>query len=104
VLQAYVDASGTGDPRFLVIAGYIATDETWTEFSKEWKSRLDCAGMPYFKMNQMSRKPEIAGWFYRVLEEFDVKASIACIINTSELVEVERSIIYPPYVTNPNTG
>jgi hypothetical protein len=27
VLQAYVDASGKGDPRFLVIAGYIATDE-----------------------------------------------------------------------------
>jgi hypothetical protein len=55
VLNAYVDASGKGDPKLLVLAGYIATAETWIEFSKEWQSRLDQAGMPYFKMNDAVR-------------------------------------------------
>ena len=104
MLQAYVDASGKGDPKYLVIAGFIATEETWESFSRAWKSHLDCAGMPYFKMNQMAGRPEIAGWFYRLIEEFEIKASIACIINTTELVEVEKSIIYPPYITNPNSA
>jgi Protein of unknown function (DUF3800) len=104
VLQAYVDASGKGDPNLLTIAGYIATADTWENFSKAWKARLDCAGMPYFKMNQMSAKPEIAAWFYRLVEEFEIKASIAIIINTAELVEVERSIKYPSYITNPNSA
>jgi len=104
VLQAYVDASGKGDPHFLVIAGHIATPETWEVFSRAWKDRLDCAGMPFFKMNQMANRTEIAGWFYRLLEEHEIKASIACIINTAELIEVERSIKYPPYITNPNSA
>jgi hypothetical protein len=104
VLQAYVDASGKGDPRFLVIAGFIATEETWEQFSKAWKARLDCAQMPYFKMNQMAHRPEIAGWFYRLIEEFEIKASVACVINTAELVEVEKSIIYPAYIRNPNSA
>jgi hypothetical protein len=104
VLHAYVDASGKGDPRFLVIAGYIATAEAWEPFSRAWKARLDCAGMPFFKMNQMANRTEIAGWFYRLIEEHEIKASIACIINTTELVEVERSITYPPYITNPNSA
>jgi Protein of unknown function (DUF3800) len=99
VLKAYVDASGKGDPNLLVIAGYIATAATWEKFSEAWKARLNCAGMPYFKMNQMSGKPEIAAWFYRLIEEFEIKASIAVIINTAELVQVERSIKYPSYIT-----
>lgn len=102
MLQAYVDGSGTGDPNLLVIAGFIATSETWAEFSKEWQRRLDCAGLPYFKMVEMRNRPEVAGWFYRVLEDFDIKSSIACIVKTDELKDVERCIKYPPYITNPN--
>lgn len=104
MLQAFVDASGKGDPHLLVIAGYIATAETWEDFSQAWKKRLDCAQLPYFKMNKMAGRPEIAGWFYRLIEEFEIKASIACIVNTAELVEVERSIKYPPYIINPNSA
>jgi hypothetical protein len=104
VLQAYVDASGKGDPRLLVIAGYIATAEVWAQFSKAWQARLDCAQIPVFKMNKMAGRPEIAGWFYRLIEEHDIKASIACIINTAELVEVEKSVKYPSYVSNPNSA
>ncbi len=104
MLQAYVDASGKGDSRFLVIAGFIADADVWADFSKEWKIRLNQAGREYFKMNEMVRSPEIAGYFYRTIEEFTIKASIACVINTKELVEVERSVIYPSNISNPNSA
>src|SRR5256885_9256543 len=29
MLQAYVDGAGTGDPKFLILAGYIATSDVW---------------------------------------------------------------------------
>jgi spore cortex formation protein SpoVR/YcgB (stage V sporulation) len=104
MLQAYVDGSGTGDRRFLVLAGYVAASEVWAAFSEAWQARLTDAGMPFFKMNRMASRPEIAGWFYRTLEEFDIRASIACVINTAELVEVEKSVVYPAYITNPNSA
>jgi hypothetical protein len=104
MLQAYVDASGKGDLSRLVVAGYVADSEDWAKFSIDWKKRLDCAGLPYFKMNEMKRKPEIAGWFYRLIEEHSVKAAIAVVVNTTELVEVEKSIKYPTYIVNPNSA
>ena len=82
VLNAYIDGSGKGDPTLLVLAGYTATAEAWFEFSKEWQSR-----------------PEIAGWFYRVIEEHDIKAAVSCVIHTDDLVRVNRSIKYPSYIT-----
>jgi hypothetical protein len=52
-LQAYVDASGKGDPHLLVIAGYIASADAWELFAAEWQKRLNEAHLPYFKMNEM---------------------------------------------------
>jgi hypothetical protein len=43
MLQAPVHACGAGDPNLLVIAGHIATEETWDTFSQAWKSQLDSA-------------------------------------------------------------
>ncbi len=43
MLQAHVHACGAGDPNLLVIAGHIATEETWDTFSQAWKSQLDSA-------------------------------------------------------------
>jgi hypothetical protein len=102
VLNAYIDASGKGDPKHLVMAGYIAAAEVWTEFSKAWQERLDQAGLPYFKMNMMSSRPEIAGWFYRLVEEQNIKAAISCVIRTDELIIVENSIRYPRYIVDTN--
>jgi hypothetical protein len=59
-------AAGRAIPSFFALAGYIATAEAWIEFSKERQRRLDCADVPYFKMNEWSSRPEIAGWLYRV--------------------------------------
>jgi len=102
VLQAYVDGSGTGDPDRLVMAGYVADSEEWAKFSVEWKARLDHARLPVFKMNRMALSPEISGYFHKTLNDVDIKAAIACVVNTRELVEVETSIKYPNYITDPN--
>ena len=101
MLQAYIDASGKGDPNFLVMAGFIGSPDAWGRFSDEWRNRLYAAGMPYFKMSAVSRKPpEIIGWFYRAIEEADIKALIGVVINTKELVEAERSIKWPANIVN----
>lgn len=104
MLQAYVDGSGTGDSRFLVIAGHVATSEDWAKFSDAWEARLKCAQLPYFKMNEMKNKPEIAGWFYRLIEEHNIPAAIACVVKTNEIREVELSVKFPDYITNPNSA
>src|SRR3990172_9989052 len=90
VLQAYIDPSGKGDPHHLVMAGYIATAETWIDFSNAWKAKLDEAGFEYFKMSERAGQPEIAAWFYRTLEDHDIKAAVSCTVMTGELVEVQR--------------
>jgi Protein of unknown function (DUF3800) len=100
MLNAYVDASGKGDPHRLVVAGYIASPEAWMEFSREWQSRLAQARLQYFKMHEMAARPEIAGWFYRTVEEHNIKAAISCVINTTDLVEVFGRIKWPPYIIN----
>jgi Protein of unknown function (DUF3800) len=100
VLDAYVDASGKGDKERLVIAGYIAPPEAWGEFSAKWQEALSLGRMKYFKMNEMAGKPEIAGYFYRIIEESGVKASISCVVNTYELTRIFDSIAWPPYITH----
>ena len=45
MLQAYCDASGTGDPDALALAGYIADSDTWERFSVAWQTKLDERGM-----------------------------------------------------------
>jgi hypothetical protein len=59
-MTAYIDASGKGDPKRLILAGYIGSPEAWNEFSKEWQARLDQARIPYFKMNEMAGRPDHA--------------------------------------------
>jgi hypothetical protein len=66
ILNAYIDGSGTGDPKFRVLAGWIGAADMWIELSKAWQSRLDCTGIPYFKMNELASRPEIAG----IMEQF----------------------------------
>jgi hypothetical protein len=99
-LSAFIDGSGTGDQKFLVLAGFIASPDTWVEFSKEWKAQLEEGTLPYFKMHERAGRPEIAAWFYRIIERHDIKAAVSCVVHTDELVKVNRGIKYPPYIIN----
>jgi len=95
MLQAYFDASGTGDREAHVIAGYIATADTWAEFSKEWKSRLGEAGLQRFKMNELAGRMEVAAFFYRAIEQFDILAAISCVVRVDHLATVVNEIEWP---------
>jgi hypothetical protein len=97
MLQAYVDASGKGDPDLLIVAGYIATADVWGKFSEQWQEKLDHAHMPYFKMSEIGQSPaeiEKAGWFYRTIEEYNV-AAISCTVHVRELAKSVREIAWP---------
>jgi hypothetical protein len=95
MLQVCVDGSGTGDPRALILAGYVASPETWLEFSKDWKSHLDDLKLPRFKMNEMVNREEIAASFYRIIERHNVIAAISLTISTADLRKVVREIVPP---------
>ena len=92
-LQAYVDGSGSGDPQFLILAGYVASSETWQSFSQQWKEQLDHARLGRFKMNEMVRRPEIAAYFYRLIEDHDILAAISVVIDTAALTRVIRDVV-----------
>ena len=100
MLQAYVDASGKGDKSRLIIAGYIASAEDWADFSCKWQERLNEADINRFKMNEWSRQPEIAGYFYRLVEEPKIIAAISCVVHTEELTSAFNKIRWPHYISN----
>ena len=43
VFQAFIEDSYTRDGEF-VLAGHIATEEAWVQFSKEWEELLPSGG------------------------------------------------------------
>jgi hypothetical protein len=86
MLQAFVDASGKGDPSALVVAGYVARADEWSKFSDAWKAKRDEAGLRRFKMTEMQHRVEIAAYFYRTIEEHDILAAISCVFDTAGLV------------------
>lgn len=50
MLELYLDDSGhVANTHFLVSAGYIATTETWRDFTVAWKLFLRSQGLPYFR-------------------------------------------------------
>jgi len=49
-------------------------------------------------MSEMTSRPEIAGWFYRLLEEHDISASVSCVVKTGELIKVARTFPWPPHI------
>jgi hypothetical protein len=47
-----LDASGSPEHRIFVVAGFVAPDAAWDEFSNEWKERLAEDGLNYFHMRE----------------------------------------------------
>ena len=106
MLQAYVDGSGTGSDDFLVVAGYIATPESWAEFSREWERLIDMQSphyrrLSYFKMKEMTSDAdrERCSWFYRVIEKH-VMAGVSCVIDVAGLRKAVREFAWPPWIYN----
>lgn len=82
MLQAYVDGSTNFEGgNSLVLAGYIATSAAWAKFSEEWKQQLDHAHLPYLKMSELAARPEIAAYFYRLIENHDILVAISIAVD-----------------------
>ncbi|MGY4253401.1 hypothetical protein ACVI1L_000469 [Bradyrhizobium sp. USDA 4516] len=92
-LQAFVDESGTGNPNALVIAGYVARASEWARFSQAWQGKLLEAGLARFKMTEMAKRPEIAAYFYRTIEEYNIEVAISCVFDTAGLVRFVNEFV-----------
>jgi len=105
-LHAYIDDSGTGDSEVFVLAGYIATEESWAAFSTDWQQLVNMKSrhyrqLSYFKMNEMRSDTELerCSWFYRVIEKH-VTAAVSCAISVPGLVKAVKEFPWPPWIYN----
>jgi hypothetical protein len=81
MLQAFIDDSKTfGEPRIFVLGGYLATAETWAQFTDEWQRflRMD-PRIEYFKLREAMHQTG----------EFDGREERLCI----ERITLMRNII-----------
>ena len=101
MLQTWLDASD--DFRFFSLAGYVASESNWEEFSTEWKKVLDLGEPPHepiacFKMSQMDLKYpahiERCGMLYSVIEKF-VDAAISVSVKKEDLFRALDSFKFP---------
>lgn len=100
-LQAVIDDSYDPNGAY-VLAGYIASAESWVRFSEEWENLLPLAvmnkEMKYrFKMAEMATNEERMSRvpaFYRVIEKH-VSVSISAKIHIPDLRRVQARILVP---------
>jgi len=106
VLQAYIDDSYNKNGVF-VLAGYIASAESWAAFSKEWEEMLphgvlDEDGRYHFKMSEMALNDDRmsrVSWFYRIIERHII-GYVSCKIDISELKGIPRRFYIPGAVVD----
>jgi len=89
--QAFIDGSSRPPDGDFVLGGYIATAETWAQFSKDWEELLPLGtraknGKLHFKMSEMARSDggmARAQHFHAVIERYPLIA-IFCRLNHTE--------------------
>lgn len=110
MLQAYVDESitRTEDGSTFVMAGYIATEETWAAFSAEWRDLLSMKSPHYAQLdeyhsNEMpqrnERRMEQSKFFYRVIEKH-LHTYAACSVRIEDIKDVHAEINWPTWLDN----
>src|SRR6266542_5982437 len=64
MLWAYMDESGTDSlGRVSAVAGYIATEDDWVKFSRQWAALLQEYSVSEFHMMFLDKlKGEFSGW------------------------------------------
>jgi hypothetical protein len=110
ILQAFIDDS-LGEDGTFVLAGYVASAETWAKFSKDWEEilpysgQVDDNGVGYFKMSDLARKGdgiERSQAFFRVIEKH-VQLAVSCKINVREMKSAFERVATPSVQLNWNT-
>jgi len=97
-MQGFIDDSYGKKDQCYVLAGFIATVDSWLNFSKDWKEELDrIPAMPYFKMNEIvrTRSGPFKGWTEVARQER--LNSFAKVIRKHALVRVDSRIKIEDY-------
>ena len=102
VLQAFIDESYTqyGKNDSFVLAGCIATAESWAEFAPEWEALLpkygqtDKTGTRYFHASQAPKNGAEHELFWRVIER-RVPALVSCQFYLADFDNALKRLYYP---------
>jgi hypothetical protein len=95
--QTFIDDSYQKDGAF-VLAGYIATAQTWAGFVKEWETLLPAFGVRkangkyHFKMSKMQSRVDRILPFYRVIERH-IRISVAFEMRLDDLKRARKRIL-----------
>ena len=97
-LQAYIDESSDEKrAKFFTMAGYIAPEEVWSAFSKDWDEHLKEHGLNAFKLTEMPNSaPEHIASFYRIIEKHQIPLSFDIVIDIGMWQMVVAEIDFPP--------
>ena len=99
MFQAYIDDSYSSKTKVFVLAGHIASSESWADFSSEWEAMLpygilDSNGRYHFHMTEMAmnleRRKRVPA-FYRIIEKHAL-ISISSSINLDDLKRAKERI------------
>lgn len=101
MLQAYFDGS-TESGIALIVAGYMATVNSWLKFSDDWAEFLTISPrMTVFKMSAIGQfQMERAMFHYRAIERATL-IGIGCAISIESLANVVRNLNLDPINKNP---
>jgi hypothetical protein len=63
VFTAYYDESGSPDAHSVVVAGFVASDDQWKEFERNWNESLHQFGISHFHAVEFAQSVgEFAKW------------------------------------------
>lgn len=98
---AYVDCSGDAvDPqtKVIAVAGYIAHDDQWTEFSRRWSSVLNSYGITSLHMKDFAHSVrEFSSWKGVTTKRNGFIAALTDIINTCTMESVSTAMLVDAY-------
>lgn len=115
MFTAYFDESGSPDETVaLVVAGFVASDEQWREFEREWKEVLAAEGVSCFHVKEFAHsRGEFKPWkddearrkhfLYRLagIIRRRVRTSFADAVILQDFREVNAKYLLQEYIGNP---
>lgn len=115
MLVGYFDESGSPDESLaFVVAGFVASDDQWIQFDREWRGALADEGVSHFHMKEFPHsRGAFVSWkddearrerFLRILVDIirrRVRRSFAEAVILEELHKVNDKYLFQEFVGNP---
>ena len=92
MLTAAFDASGhESDQPYMVVGGFVSSEDEWIKFNVAWRARLALEGVPYFRLSEFSHPRHMP--FIRDLIDIVAQHAFrrfACFLRTARLPDHMR--------------